>query len=271
MFNEIPLDKIRELFSLYMKVTDIPRLEDREEGDPSLRGKNVGIINGGDWTSLWSNYFGRKMLPEVRLINVGNQAVQLNFMAAYEKGLPTPPKVNIEAFKRYALDLIELWDIDVILISCSTMNRSYPEIEKVASPHGIPVVPIDMPMMESAVSRGGRVLVVATHGPTVDNTRKLLFETSERMNAQIEVSGATVEEAFHLLGNGEIDEHNRLIAQAISEAAAKEEINSVVLAQLSMSVFKFSHPNPEQEFGCPVFTSGEEGFRRVRELLLQSE
>ena len=35
-----------------------------------------------------------------------------------------------------------------------------------------------------------------------------------------------------------------------------------------MSVFALEHPDAEREFGVPVLTSGECGFRRVRELLL---
>jgi len=41
----------------------------------------------------------------------------------------------------------------------------------------------------------------------------------------------------------------------------------VVLAQLSMSVFSFSHPNPIAEFGVKVLNSGETGFQRAGEVL----
>jgi hypothetical protein len=41
----------------------------------------------------------------------------------------------------------------------------------------------------------------------------------------------------------------------------------VVLAQISMSLFKLTYPEPERVFGVPVLTSGEEGFRRIRQLI----
>lgn len=260
----------QQLFSLYMRVTDVPRLLPERSGDRRLLGKRLGIVNGAAWITLWSNYFGRAILPEVQLVNVGNEAVQLHFMQAHSQGLPAPPEDNIAVFARYAEDLVKLAKVDVILISCSTMNRSYPRVQEAVRQYGVPVIAIDLPMMEKAVELGGRVLLVATHGPTVENTRKLLEETADSMHRSINHAGATVEEAFDLLGKGDIEGHNQAIARAIRAAMAGKHIDSVVLAQLSMSVFKLSYPDCEKEFGVPVFTSGEEGFRRVREVLLST-
>ncbi len=47
-----------------------------------------------------------------------------------------------------------------------------------------------------------------------------------------------------------------------------EEIGCVVLAQLSMTVFLLSYPDPVNEFGVPVFTSGQCGFEAVRNALI---
>lgn len=265
------------LFGAYMRITGVPTLGDETarlgvadgalaESD-ALRGKTLGIINGASWTSLWSTYFGRLILPGVKLVNVGNEGVQLNFMAAHERGDPVPPQINIDLFASYARDLAELCEIDAVIITCSTMNRSADSVRKAVRDRAIPVVQIDEAMMEAALDHGGRPLVVATHGPTVKNTQALLRETAERAGREISYAGATVEEAFELLGRGDIDGHNEVIAGAIREAGRRERIDSVILAQLSMSVFTFTFPDPEAEFGVPVFTSGEAGFRKVRAIL----
>ncbi|MFW6260706.1 MAG: aspartate/glutamate racemase family protein [Spirochaetota bacterium] len=265
------------LFGAYMRVTGVPTLGDETarlgvadgalaESD-ALRGRTLGIINGASWTSLWSTYFGRLILPGVKLVNVGNEGVQLNFMAAHERGDPVPPQINIDLFASYAKDLAELCEIDAVIITCSTMNRSADSVRKAVRDRAIPVVQIDEAMMEAALDHGGRPLVVATHGPTVKNTQALLRETAERAGREVSYAGATVEEAFELLGRGDIDGHNEVIAGAIREARRREPIDSVILAQLSMSVFTFTFPDPETEFGVPVFTSGEAGFRKVRSIL----
>ncbi len=271
------------LFSLYMQIVGTPTIEpetarpgvasrqigaDQIEEDQRLSGKCLGIINGAAWTSLWSIYFGRQVMPSVKLINVGNEAVQLNFMKAHRRGEPVPPQINIDRFVQYAEDLVALYEIDAILITCSTMNRSAAVVRSAMDRHGIPVVQIDEAMMDAAVEHGGRILVVATHGPTVKNTELLLQETAARRNKTVRFSGATIEEAFQLLGSGDIDAHNLAIAEAIRVTQQKEHIDSVVLAQLSMSVFKLTYPDALDAFGVPVFTSGETGFLEVRRVLL---
>jgi hypothetical protein len=264
---EKPMDALA-LFDAYMKVTGTPSLGHGEAPDPGLQGKTLGLINGSAWIMLWANWYGRQVLPGVKLVNVGNDAVQLNFMAAHGRGEPVPPRQNIEVFARYAVDLATLHAVDAILITCSTMNRAFPEVQESVRPYGIPVIQIDQPMMEKTVGMGERILAVATHGPTVENTRALLLETAERMGRRVSVECATVERAFHLLGEGNTRGHNEVIARAIQKETAARHFDCVVLAQLSMSVFALSYPDRVASFGLPVLTSGEEGFRRMKDVLL---
>ena len=257
------IDPVR-MFSEYLRVGGVAHLGPEPEGDPALFGKRLGLINGSAWTLLWSNYFGRVYAPGAHLVNVGNEAVQLNFMQAYKDGQPTPPQSNIDAFVRYARDLAELAAVDAIMITCSTMNRAYPAVQEAVD---VPVVPIDRPMMERAVNHGGRVLVIATHGPTVNSTQQLLQETAEELGGTVTFSGLTIEDAWYKLAVGDVQGHNDALATAIRTHSQAEEIGCVVLAQLSMSVFLLSHPDPVAEFGVPVFTSGQCGFEAMRTLL----
>lgn len=266
-----PTDPIA-LFSAYMQVTGVPTLAPAEGPDPALSGKKLGVVNGSSWTSLWSMYFGKKVLPGVKIVNVGNEAIQLRFMEAHHAGEAGPPQLNIDLTTQYAKDLVNLVGVDAVLLSCSTMNRAAAHVRDELARLGVPVVQIDEAMMEEAVQTGagtpaGKILVVATHGPTVNSTQALLRETANRLGKTVDFAGATVEEAFHLLGEGRIVEHNEVIAAAIREAQQREEIDVVVLAQLSMSVFSFSYPDPVGAFGVPVLNSGETGFRRAGEVL----
>lgn len=258
-----------ELFSMYMKVTGVPTLEYRRSEVPELNGKTLGIVNGSSWITLWSNYFGGQFLPGVKLVNVGNEAVQLNFMQAHKEGKKCPPQINIDKFVQYAKDVYALWSMDALIITCSTMNRAANAVVEAMKPFGVPVIQIDEPMMEAAVNTGGKTLVIATHGPTVKSTQALLQETAQEKQREIDFTGTTVEECFELLGEGNIREHNRLIAEAIRNVQTKEKIDSVVLAQLSMTVFVLTYPDPQKEFGIPVFTSGECGFQRVKDVLMR--
>lgn len=266
--NRRDVDPVR-LFSDFMRLTGVPTLEPECGGDPALAGKTLGIINGSSWTVLWSTWFARTILPGVKVVTVGNEAVQLSFMKAHREGRPVPPQSNIDAFRRYAIDLVELAGVDAIILTCSTMNRSAVSVREAVKPYDVPVVQIDEAMMARAVASGGPVLVVATHGPTVANTRALLEETAATAGREIEVHGATVEDAFDRLGEGDIEGHNAAVEGAIRGAVDRRSVRAVVLAQLSMSVFSFTHPNPEAEFGVPVFTSGQVGFEEARRVLIE--
>lgn len=260
------------LFSDYLRLTGVAHTGPESSGDPTLIGKRLGVLNGSSWITLWANYFGRQYLPGVHLVNAGNEAVQINFMEAHAEGRPTPPQSNIEAFICYARDLVELAHVDAVLITCSTMNRAYPAIQQALAPFNVPVIQIDQPMMQRAVEYGGQVLVVATHGPTVTSTQALLRETAEAAGKTIQFDGLDVPEAWHRLAEGDVEDHNTALAEAIrARLQANENLSSVVLAQLSMTVFLLSYPDPQAAFGVPVFTSGQYGFERVREVLTHAQ
>jgi hypothetical protein len=269
-FENLPPGDAIRLFSDYLRVTGVAHTGPELQGDARLVGKRLGLLNGSSWITLWANYFGHIYLPGAHLVNVGNEAVQINFMEAHAAGIPTLPAANLAAFQRYAIDLAELGRVDAVLITCSTLNRAYPQVREVLKPFGIPVYQIDRPMMERAVEHGGRILVIATHGPTVESTQALLREVAHETGREVSVSGALVESAWDALARGELAEHNAILAKAIRLHLQTEDIGCVVLAQLSMTVFLLSHPDPFSEFGLPVYTSGQCGFEAVRSALVSS-
>lgn len=262
------------MFENYMRMVGTPKLEPEEVVDKRLYGKKVGLINAASWIQLWCYYFGRLHIPGVKLINVGNEAVQLNFIKAHKNELKCPPQENIDIFSNYANEVAQLSDgVDAIMITCSTMNRSYESVKKSVEKFNIPVITIDQPMMEQSVLMGGKILIIATVQTTVNSTKMLLEETALSLgkNSSLEYVDGIVEQAFSLLGEGKITEHNELIATQIIQAQKKQKIDQVILAQLSMSVFTLTYPDPEKTFGVPVRTSGDEGFKRLKEILLEQD
>jgi hypothetical protein len=271
-YREVRVNDPLQLFADYLKITGVAHLGpepfDGPLPYPKLAGKRLGLLNGSAWVTLWSSYFGRMFLPGVHLVNVGNEAVQLNFMRAHAEGRPCPPQANIDAFVRYAHDLVAFAQVDAAMITCSTMNRAYGQVEAALKAEGVPVIQIDMPLMERAVLQGGRILVVATHGPTVESTQALLRETAARLGRTVTYAGVTSHAAWECLVVGDVRGHNECIATAIRAGLAREEIGCVVLAQLSMCTLLFSYPDPSAAFGVPVLNSAQCGFERAREVLL---
>ena len=101
------------------------------------------------------------------------------------------------------------------------------------------------------------------------STQALLRETAAELGGSIDFAGETVEAAWHCLAAGDVQGHNQLLAQTIRACQQKETVDSVVLAQLSMTVFLLTYPDPRAEFGIPVFTSGQCGFERAAQVLAQ--
>jgi glutamate racemase len=147
------------------------------------------------------------------------------------------------------------------------MNRAFEQVSAYMEQFKVPVIQIDEALMEEAVNHGGKILVIATHGPTVKSTQDLLLETANRHGKKVDFTGTTTEKAFELLGEGKIKEHNEAIAEVIRNTMKTQSIDIVVLAQLSMSVFTFSYPDPVATFGVRVLNSGELGFVRAGEVL----
>jgi hypothetical protein len=264
----IPSTEAIKLFSNYLRVTGVAHTGPEPQGDPRLVGKRLGLLNGSSWITLWSNYFGHMYLPGVHLVNAGNEAVQINFMEAHSAGVHSLPAANLSAFKRYAIDLVELGHVDAVLITCSTMNRAYPQVRDALQPYSVPVYQIDRPMMLRAVEHAGQILVIATHGPTVESTQALLREVAEESDRVANMTGALVGEAWTCLARGDVQKHNAILAKTIRDHMQAKETGCVVLAQLSMSVFLLSYPDPIDEFGIPVYTSAQCGFEAVREALI---
>ena len=262
---------IRRVFSEYIRITGLPHLGPEPAGDAGLLGKRLGLLNGSSWVSFWANYFAREYLPGVQLVNAGNDAVQLNFMEAHAQGEPCPPTANIDAFVRYAVDLADLGRVDAILITCSTMNRAYTSVQAAMADRDIPVLQIDVPMMERAADHGGPVLVLATHGPTVRSTSELLSETAFARGRTLGRVELSLPEAWERLARADIDGHNDVLASAIREQCALRPIGCVVLAQLSMALLSLTYPDPVEQFGIPVWTSAECGFERVGAVLRDRE
>lgn len=52
-------------------------------------------------------YFGKMILPGVKIINVGNEAVQLSFMKAHREGKPCPPQINIDTLPEISTNSLE--------------------------------------------------------------------------------------------------------------------------------------------------------------------
>ncbi len=219
-----------------------------------LSSKTLGIIHSVAFTSVTVQPYIDEIIPEVNVMHLADDTVQQANMAV-EVG--TIPKVNFFKFATYA-HFLQQAGCDLIMLGCSTFNRAV----EVARPMiEAPMLQIDRPMMDLAVQDGNCVGLVATLPSTVPASERLLKNAAADAGKEITVKTVLDSEAFKVLRAGNPDKHNDMLLAAID--ALSQEVDAIVLAQLSMSVLEPRLTDTR----VPVYNSGRTGFAKAREIL----
>ncbi len=219
-----------------------------------LSNKTLGIIHAALISSKSVEPFIQEIIPEVTVVHHIDDTVQnLNFMQ--KPGVI--PKVNFFKFTTYAHFLQEA-GVDLILLACSTFSRAV----EVARPLiDIPMVQIDRPMMDIAVSEGSRIGLLATVPSTVIPSERLLNIAAEEAGKKIEITTVLSSEAFEKIKTGNVDMHNEILLSEIEKLSDKVDV--ITMAQVSMSALEPFL----KDIKVPVYNSGRTGLNRVREIL----
>lgn len=147
---------------------------------------------------------------------------------------------------------------DGIVFSGSTFG---PAVEEGRKGMKVPVLRIEEAMMDEAVARGGSVLVVSTQKRAMPVVRGTLDASAKRAGKAPEIKELWVEGARDALNAGDIDKHDRLIAE---QSAAAGNFDTIVLSMISMAPARTKMPAP---LAAKTLTSGETTVARMRKLL----
>jgi Asp/Glu/hydantoin racemase len=118
----------------------------------------------------------------------------------------------------------------VVVCTCSTISG---EAERLASEVAVPVIRIDRPLAEAAVSFGRRVAVVAAVESTVAPTSSLLHEVARDEGVELELSVVRCFDAWSHFERGDTPAYLQSIARHV--AAFPDAVDVFVLAQASMA------------------------------------
>jgi aspartate/glutamate racemase len=148
----------------------------------------------------------------------------------------------------------------VVLVTCSTISRV---ADTTRSSVAIPVLKIDEAMIRVAVSQGRRMGVIATAASTLEPTRRLLETEAARQGEEVVAELVLVEGAIAALFAGDGEKHDRLVAGAALDLAARSDV--VVLAQASMA--RALTAMPESQRPAPILSSPYLALAQVKALL----
>jgi Asp/Glu/hydantoin racemase len=119
---------------------------------------------------------------------------------------------------------------EFIMVTCSSIGRAVETAAEVAS---VPVLRVDQPMADRAVTTARRIGVIATLPTTLEPTAGLIRRRAAVAGREIELTSRLCEGAFEALMNGNAAKHDSLVSAALRELS--EQVDVIALAQASMA------------------------------------
>jgi hypothetical protein len=121
-------------------------------------------------------------------------------------------------------------DTRVVLCTCSTLGGCAEEIGQHTT---APILRVDRPMAEKAVSLGTRILVAATIASTLGPTKELILDAARRAHQSVQLLEVLCESSWAKFEQGDQNGYLQEIAERLRRATPFGEV--IVLAQASMA------------------------------------
>jgi hypothetical protein len=95
------------------------------------------------------------------------------------------------------------------------------------------VLKVDDPLMEAAVSRGGRAIIAATNAATLEPSAQALQRAAAAAGKTVSPEMTLIPDAFDHFLRGDFEAHDRLLIDGLIQLAGRAD--TIVLAQASMA------------------------------------
>lgn len=147
---------------------------------------------------------------------------------------------------------------DAILFTCSSFGSA---IEAAAAKLTLPVLKPNEAMFEAAIAQGGRTAMLYTFPPAKEGMEVEFHEEAARRNPSATIESFWVDGAIDAVRKGDVETHNRLVAEAASELAGYD---AIMLAHFSTSR---AIGRVRSLTATPVFSSPDAAVAKLRTLL----
>lgn len=137
----------------------------------------------------------------------------------------------------------------VILFTCSSTSPAIDDARRLVE---LPILKIDDPMAEHAVSLGGRIGVVCTTRSTQEPSEALLRSHAAKQKKAIDIVSALRADAYDARLAGDQARHDKIVTEAALSLAADCDV--LVLAQASLAHLA---PTLRTSTSVPVLASPE--------------
>ena len=196
----------------------------------------------------------REIYPEADVRNVLDDRLLSDLQASGGEFTP--------GLRRRLAKLIEYSEssgADAILLTCN----SYSQVAlPIAATVEVPFFRADDALLDAAVDSGQVIGLIATVPTALKYATGELSARAEALARTVTVVGRLREDAFRALGDGDFDEHDRILLETIREL--EPQVGVIALAQYSMARVM---PLVPKDLTIPVLSSPHTGVERVRAAL----
>jgi Asp/Glu/hydantoin racemase len=215
-------------------------------------GKKIAILHTTIVTVPLLKKISKEILPDVDIYNFVDDSILPQLLEGKHN-----QDFVFEKLLQYS-NFAQKQGVDLILCACSSVGEF---VEYANDEFDIPVVRIDEAMAENAVKMGRKIYVMATLQTTLEPSYRLI-KNKVVNNKHVLIESILLKEAYMLLQQEKVKEHDRYIAERLVDIVQDESV--VVLAQASMSNALAYVP---AKFHSRILASTVSGMRRVAEIL----
>ncbi|NMD79452.1 Asp/Glu racemase [Klebsiella sp. DNRA6] len=213
--------------------------------------KKIAMLHTSSATLAMMQQLIADIMPEVEVMHLVEESMIKQVMKA---GGVTP---NIAARIADYVHIAEKADCDIFITACSSIGTAVEQCQFLTP---LQLARIDSAMVKEAIEKGERIAVLATVATTLKPTLDYVQRKIQESGKPHAVTPILMEEAFHALLAGEMDTHDRIVADGLKTAFSQADV--VMLAQASMARVLQQLPTPP----VPVLTSPESGIRWLKAL-----
>jgi len=189
-----------------------------------MQQKTLGLIHTSATLVPVFQALCNEYIPNVKVFNIVDDSLIKNVISNGKLNATTARRVV-----DYTVSA-ETAGADFIMVTCSSIGAA---VEAAAALNNVPVLRVDQPMADKAVSIGRKIGVVATLATTLEPTSDLVRRRAIAAGKEIELVSKLCVGAFDALMNGDTATHDTMVANALKELAT--EVDVIVLAQASMA------------------------------------
>jgi len=153
---------------------------------------------------------------------------------------------------------------ELVQLTCSSIS---PCADYAAALVSIPVLKIDVPMIDRAFAIGERIGVAATAQSALDPLMALVRSRAAEQGRRVQVEAGFCEGAYAaLFSRGDAETHDRIVRDTLRGLMARNDV--VILAQASMQRVVDTIPSAEQT--APILASPRLAVEHLRDVLAAS-